>query len=338
MNMKKLKNLFAWFFCVVLLLLPTLSHGQWLIDHEHHYKINVPTTWTQETYMDGSDKIADLLSADGNVAIQIRSFAVDQSVDAKMLATVFDEGMQAEGASRLELSPDEFNGMPCYYAIYANTIDGLKVGVVSVSLVQNNIGYLIFSVIPAELFDQRAADADQLLNTFEVISASGLKKSDHPHGGLGDLAEKKDQQTQNSTPAAAGENYVRISSSDRNGTYHFSKSGSYPIKWNSVTVIRGLDANGHLMLEAYLRNHKGTGTFAYSSSSGNSSGAVFDISTVNGLSVRGGSASGEMQITEYQMGGRIKGHFKAIVNGRNIEGKFNLSLPTPKDFNGDDVN
>ncbi len=320
----------------------TSTQAQWLTDTEHNYKINVPSGWSQSQYLDGTDRISDLSSADGNIAIQIRSFEAGMDIDAQTMARLFDEGLKGEGANQLALSADELNGLPGIMGVYTNTMDGMEIAIVTFSAVKNQIGYLLFTVIPTAQFDQRVNEADAVLNSFAITQATA-QNNNKPTGGLGGLGglsgggKKNSNTPTNNNTADNSNNYVTISSNDRNGTYHFSKSGSYPIKWNSVTCIRGLDENGRLMLEAYLRNHKGTGTFPLTE---NNELVSCQISTVNGLSVRGnenGPASGEMVITEYTMGGRIKGHFKVKQNGRDIEGKFDLALPTPKDFNGDDI-
>ncbi len=332
----KIKIRLLSFICIFLFGIST-TQAQWLTDTEHNYKINVPSGWSQSQYLDGTDRISDLASADGNIAIQIRSFEAGMDIDAQTMARLFDEGLKGEGANQLALSADELNGLPGIMGVYTNTMDGMEIAIVTFSAVKNQIGYLLFTVIPTAQFDQRVNEADAVLNSFAITQATA-QNNNKPTGGLGGLGglsgggKKNSNTPTNNNTADKSNNYVTISSSDRNGTYYFSKSGSYPIKWNSVTCIRGLDDSGRLMLEAYLRNQKSTGTYKYTGSGG----AEFDISTVNGLDIRG-SGSGTMTITEYRPGGRIKGYFKANVNGRDIEGKFDLFLPTPKDFNGDDI-
>lgn len=313
------------------------SNAQYVSVDEHNYKINIPSNWSKSIYNEGTDKVLDIMSSDEQIAIQIRSFALGADVEAQKLANMFNDGLIQEGAQQLNLSDQELNGIPGVMGVYSQNSDGTNMAIITFSIVKNQVGYLLFTVIPANMFDHRSQEADNILNTFTItsdVSEQNMFVESVPTSkGLGSLSGS----TSNHSTTSSGmvkSNYVTISGNGWNDTYTFVSSGSYPIKFNKNVVIRGLDRSGTNALEIYLYNHQGTGTFSYGS--GDIGGKKFIVGAVNGKSVSSNNASGSgsLTVTTYQEGGKIEGHFTATVGGHEIKGQFLLDLSTPKGYGG----
>ncbi len=145
------------------------ASGGWYTDKASKYKINVPDSWTKQTSFEGTDKILDLSNQDGSIAIQIRAFNVDESVSAETLAELFKEGMLSEGATLQSLSSEFLNDLSGMMGVFTNRFNGMDVGIISFSAVRNNIGYLLFTVMPVAQFEKRANEADAVLNSFTTL-------------------------------------------------------------------------------------------------------------------------------------------------------------------------
>lgn len=304
------------------------AYSEWLIDHDYGFKIDVPASWSTNSYNEGSDKVHDLTSQDENIFIQIRSFEAGEGIDAQMLANLFDEGLIAEGAKQENMSNEELNGIPGVMGVYTTNYEGTDMGIITFSIVSDNNGYLIFTVVPLEMFEQKVDEADAVLTTFTLLSKSSHyndPEDDQAQNGLGGITGST-----SSKAKGGGQNYVTISGGSINGTFNFSESGSYPIENQQTVVIRGLDDSGTNALEIYLYNYKGTGTFEYGDA--NAGGKRFVMGAVDGRAPgkQYYAGSGECTITEYREGGMIKGYFNASVGGHDIEGCFSLPLSTPK--------
>lgn len=309
------------------------AYSDWLIDRDYNFKIDVPAGWNTNSYSEGTDKVHDLTSPDENIFIQIRSFQSGDGIDAQMLANIFDEGLRAEGAEQMSMSNEELNGLPGVLGVYSTNYEGTDMGIITFSMVSDNIAYLIFTVVPLNMFEQKSGEADAVLNTFTLLSeSSSYDDPEHSYyddqqssSGLGGITGSTSSQS-----SGGGQNYVIISGGSVNGTFNFSESGSYPVKNQQTVCIRGLDDRGINALELYLYNHKGTGIFKYG---GPADGTKrFIVGAVDGKAVSSNeySGSGECTITEYREGGMIKGYFTASVGGHDIEGSFSLPLTTPK--------
>lgn len=301
---------------LALLLSANLIFADWVTDHANNFKINVPYGWNTNSYMEEDQQVHDFTSSDENIFMQIRCFD-NGGYDAVGLAALFEEGLIAEGATALGQSNEELNGNAGVMGVYTMNYGGTDMGVITFSMVNQDLAYLIFVVIPVDAFDQRSDEADAVLNTFTLLSESSSYT----------------QPTQNTKKSDGGFGGLRGSI---NGTFNFSESGSYPIENQQTVTIRSLDNSGTNALEIYIYNKKGTGSFIYGT--GLSGPPKFNIGAVDSKGLGDNSSgTGELTVTEYKEGGRIKGHFTAQADGHDIKGSFNLFLSTPKDYGGYDI-
>lgn len=424
----------------ILVFLISNAFGQWQFDNEYDFKINVPTSWSKNSYIDGTDKVYDFYSPDENAAVQIRAFEAPQGLTMDLLVNVYEEQMLPAGTSREELKyHTSKSGIPGKQATYRLNYNGTMVAMGVFYAIQNGKGYVVSAIIPISMLQRKTAQVKSITQSFSLLSSNngsgnqslrgatmissfkitnitlcsqlghnnspispattfntqtpeihavinftGMTKKDlvvswvyinwnrtitedaynfTDNGGVGVVSLSKpnngwpvgsykivfkldgnliDTKTFEIVDNNAGsglsglsgstgsENYVTCSGGKVNGTFKFSKSGSYPIKNQQTVVIRGLDNNGTNALEIYLYNLKGTGPFKYGSAQSGS--PSFVIGAVDGKSVSSdySSGSGQLTVTEYREGGKIKGTFSAKVGGHDIKGSFSLPLSTPK--------
>jgi len=323
---------------VLLMIFTSISnetYAQLQQDSKYGFKINIPPNWNKTNYLDGSDEVYDYMSPDENAAVQLRVFEAKPGFTTVLLAQVYEESMLPAGTQKLSL--EEYitaNGIPSKKGVYLLDYNGNEVGLSALYIVQNNKGYVLTALIPSSMIQQKGAELKKIIKSFMIDgfeTPNNIVKEEKKSTGLGGLLGGTKQNNTSSTNTYFGNNEVTISGNGMNGTYKFVKGDCFPISWNKTTTIRGLNAENQLMLEIFLYNYKGTGKFSYASSN-----KGFRISTVNRVGVGGSddSSTGELTITEYNVGGMIKGSFSATVNGRSIKGSFSLPLSLPKDNGG----
>ncbi len=54
--------------------------SQNVMDAQSGLKLNIPSSWSKNSYMDGNDKVYDFYNSDQNTAVQLRVFSVNPRV------------------------------------------------------------------------------------------------------------------------------------------------------------------------------------------------------------------------------------------------------------------
>lgn len=148
-------------------------------DSQMKFKISVPLNYQTNQYWDGSDKIHAFVSRDNNVAVSIRSFELPANVSVDQVVTAFRQNV-LKGANQLVIQPHNLNGATGKMAGYRWRYNNITVVVGAFYTIQNNIGYIVWSMIPENLFASRSAESDAITNSFTILglSAAGLEKPD----------------------------------------------------------------------------------------------------------------------------------------------------------------
>ncbi len=174
-------------------------------DDQYQFRLEFPSDWAVKSFMDGSDKVLDLLSPDENIAIQLRCFAAEADISANDVAKLMDEEMQVQGAKQHSYSKEELNGIPGVMGVYTNSYDGLEVAVVTFSIVTDQKGYLLFTVIPVVEFENRINEADAVLNSFSLLKAENTPVAlQNLQGSVQDVAKGKHE----TKPAESGDEHA----------------------------------------------------------------------------------------------------------------------------------
>jgi len=164
--MKSIVRSLSIFFFLVFL--TSVANAQWIIDAEYGFKLKVPNGWNKEKMQDGTDRVHDFLDPTENIFIELRAFETGEGFTPDILAQVF-ESSGLPGAERLAFENYTLNGTQGKFAGYKTTINGLEVGIGAFYAVTRDFSYILWSLIPIEVYNQYSAQGDAVLNTFTLI-------------------------------------------------------------------------------------------------------------------------------------------------------------------------
>lgn len=159
---------------ILFVMISSLLSAQWVTDHSYGFKINVPSDWSREAKLDGTDKIHDFVHPSNNIFLEVRAFKADISVTPDAIAQVF-ENQYLTNANRVAFEDYTLNNTPGKFAGYTMNVDGLEVGIGTFYAVKNGFGYVLWTMIETRFYHQYSAISDDVLNTFTTISASASK-------------------------------------------------------------------------------------------------------------------------------------------------------------------
>ena len=164
--MKKMKHTML-LMLIVLSTVPAVA--KWYTNYQYNFKIDVPASWSFNQFVEGTDHVFDFLSPDEQVAIQIRAFKSEPGFTDDLIMGVVEEGILSQGATKLTASDDHVNGIHGKLAAYKNTYDGVEVGIVIFTTLQQGAGYAFIVVVPLDVFQEKTAETDAILNTFTLL-------------------------------------------------------------------------------------------------------------------------------------------------------------------------
>ena len=157
--------------CLAILLLlffNNQSFAQWQQDSQYDFKIDIPTNWSKNSYMDGTDKVYDYMSADENTAVQLRAFEGGSGITTDILAQLYEENMLTAGTQKLSLKDHPMNGIPCKQGVYLMDYNGIEVGLSAYYFSQNNNCYILTAIIPSSMIQQKGEELIQILKSFMI--------------------------------------------------------------------------------------------------------------------------------------------------------------------------
>ncbi len=157
-------------YLMLLLFLPTFIMAQWVTDKQYGFKIEVPSNWSKESAMEGTDKTHSFSDPTQNVFIQVRAFKA-QGITADKISQVF-ESQYLPSANRVAFEAYTLNNTPGKFAGYTMHVDGLDVGIGAFYAVKNGIGYVIWSMIETKHYNEYSGQGDAVMNTFTTFSSS----------------------------------------------------------------------------------------------------------------------------------------------------------------------
>ena len=182
-------NIIISFFLLVLM--STSLSAQWQQDSKYGFKINIPSNWNKNSYIDGTDKVYDYMSADENLAIQLRAFEAGAGFTTELLAQVYEESMLPSGTQKLSLNNHTTaNGIPSKKGVYLIDYNGTEVGLSALYIVQNNIGYVLTALIPSSMIQQRGEELKQITKSFTIdgfTAPTNTAKQNSKSSGLSGL-------------------------------------------------------------------------------------------------------------------------------------------------------
>ncbi len=184
--MKTSKSLNILSVAMLVALLSNNLLAQWQHDSKYGFKIKIPSSWSKNSYMDGTDKVYDYMSADQNTAIQLRAFDAGEGFTTTLLAQVYEENMLPAGTKKLSLNNHTtINGIPCKKGVYLLDYNGNEVGLSALYIVENNKGYVLTAIIPSSMIQQKGEELKQIVKSFSIDGFEA--KTDNKPSGLGGL-------------------------------------------------------------------------------------------------------------------------------------------------------
>jgi len=187
--MKKIK-LFAISLISFLLLTGGIT-AQMQIHNNYGFKINIPSNWSKNSHMDGTDKVFDYYSPDQTAAIQLRVFEATAEVTSNLIAVVYEETMLPAGTQKLGLEDHTtVNGIPGKQGLYLIKYDGNDVNIANFYTVQNNKGYVLSAIIPSVAIEQSGAEVKGITHSFIIDGfepAAKVEKQNKRPGGTGGI-------------------------------------------------------------------------------------------------------------------------------------------------------
>lgn len=188
------------FFCLNL-----KAQNRWIEDSQMKFKISVPNNYQTNEFWDGPDKIHAFVSPDQNVAVRVRSIAVPANTGSELIMQAFSQNV-IKGAQQMVNQAFTLNGMNGQMAAYKWKYNKINVVIGAFYTVQNSIAYVVWTMIPENLFAKRNAESDAITNSFTVLADATPTATTSQSGGLGGLGG-----ISNSQPQVAQELVIFIS-------------------------------------------------------------------------------------------------------------------------------
>jgi len=158
------------------------AQSKWIEDTEMNFKISVPANYKTNQFKEGTDKVHAFVSPDQNVAIQIRSFKVAENATIELIMKAFSENIM-KGSQQLAIKEHTINNLNGQIAGYKWRYNNIQVIAGTFYSIHNGIAYVIWTLMPENLFNQRNAESDAITGTFTLLNPMVINSS----GGLGGL-------------------------------------------------------------------------------------------------------------------------------------------------------
>ncbi|PKK89473.1 MAG: hypothetical protein CVV64_13735 [Candidatus Wallbacteria bacterium HGW-Wallbacteria-1] len=137
-------------------------------DTVHKYRIQVPRKWQAGFLMDGNDRVRTFVSPDNNVSVRVRTFATGQGVTTDLMRQAFQQ-YSLGGGQLLYNETGVLGGVPASLGVYSGAFNNIPVTVVALFTMRSGIGYIVWSMVPQNLFQARSDEIDSVLATFEYL-------------------------------------------------------------------------------------------------------------------------------------------------------------------------
>jgi hypothetical protein len=147
------------------------ANSSWVEDSQMKFKIKVPDNYQKNRMTEGTDVVHAFVSPDQNVAVRIRSFPVNANLSVDQIISVFEQNI-LKGSQRLVKNSYVLNSLKGTLCGYRWRFNNIPVGLGVFYTIQNNTAYVVWSIIPENLFKQRTAESDAIINTFTLIQDS----------------------------------------------------------------------------------------------------------------------------------------------------------------------
>lgn len=182
------------------------SQNNWITDSEMQFKIQAPANYQQNQFRDGTDKVLALVSPDENVAVRVRAMHATNDFTIDLLQQVFEQNI-ISGAKLIMKDNGDLHGIPARATAYTWKYNNIETVIGTYYIIQNGFAYVVWTIVPRNLLQQRSAEADKIIDSFT------LTKPTHKTGGLLSGIESTGATT-NTTTTQTHSGYLEMVSDD----------------------------------------------------------------------------------------------------------------------------
>ena len=134
------------------------------------FSVNVPAAWQIKNINEMGDRVIIALSPDQNVAFRVRGFNVQPGVNINRIRSLFENLVQTNMLKQtgrvVNVMQDNLNGMQGVTAVYTGVMNGINVGLTAFFTIQGNRGFILWTIMPANVFDARLPEVMAMAQTF----------------------------------------------------------------------------------------------------------------------------------------------------------------------------
>ncbi len=134
------------------------------------FGLTVPEGWITQNFNDQGDQVITALSPDQNVAVRVRGFRLGAGANVEAIRAAFETMLQdnllQQTGQMLQVQPYVMSGLNGQTATYTGVANGINVGIAAFFAISGQTGYVVWVIIPVQLYDQRLAEADAVAQTF----------------------------------------------------------------------------------------------------------------------------------------------------------------------------
>jgi hypothetical protein len=215
------------------------SQTSWISDEEMKFKILVPENYQKNQFWEGTDKILAVVSPDQNVAVRVRAFPASEQVNTNLIQQVFEQNV-ITGSSRLTQEDGNLNQIPARAAAYTWRYNNINTVVGVYYIIQNGMGYIVWTIIPRNLLQQRSKEADKIIDSFTLIQSGSETLS--MSGGFGSLGQQIKTENQAGVKSIVITDLETGTNPDKN--YNLTnKSVSFPGSIPTIDFAFGYNGN-----------------------------------------------------------------------------------------------
>jgi hypothetical protein len=146
----------------------TFAQNNWVTDSEMQFKILAPANYAQNQFRDGTDKILALVSPDENVAVRVRAMHATNDFTIDLLQQVFEQNI-ISGAKLIMKEDGDLHGIPARATAYTWKYNNIETVIGTYYIIQNGFAYVIWTIVPQNLLQQRSGEADKIIDSFTLI-------------------------------------------------------------------------------------------------------------------------------------------------------------------------
>ncbi len=163
--MKKIKSLLLFLMFVLFFNAPI--NAETYKDSKYKFQITPPDLWKTKVYLDGPDRLFDIMSPDENVLVRVRAVQLNDPLPIDLIRQVYEKNY-LKGSSLYKQDIAEINGISGNSFSYRWKYNGHDINVVAWISVLPKMAYIISRIIPDQVLSVRMADAENVIQTFKT--------------------------------------------------------------------------------------------------------------------------------------------------------------------------